>query len=61
MTICGWISKADFFKKAKLYKQGSRRYREDGTHFETKADLYEIKQQDLKAVNNTKDIQNSFI
>ena len=60
MTICGWISKNDFFKKAILYKQGSRRYREDGTHFEAKADLYEIKQIELNTINSTKDIQNSF-
>ena len=56
MTICGWISKADFFKKATLYKQGTRRYRENGTHFETKADLYEIKQRDLNKIDSTENL-----
>ena len=56
MTVCGWISKNDFFKKATLYKQGTRRYRENGTHFETKADLYEIKQRDLNKIDSTENL-----
>jgi hypothetical protein len=50
LTICGWITKEDFFKKAKFYKKGTKRYRSNGSYFETKADLYEIKNNELNYV-----------
>lgn len=56
MTICGLVSKDEFFEKAKLYPRGTKRFRENGTYFETKADLFEIKQRDLKEINSSNDI-----
>lgn len=47
LTICGWIEKPIFLAKAKLYKKNERRYRTDGTFFETKADLLELENYDL--------------
>ena len=41
-TICGWISKEDFLKKATLYKKGDLRPRDDGTFMKTHASYYEI-------------------
>ena len=52
LTICGWITKNNFFNKAKLYPQGTKRFRRDGTFFFTKADLYELENKDLNQVNS---------
>ena len=40
------------FKKCRLFKKGEKRYRDDGSYFITKADLYEIKNSDLISLNN---------
>ena len=42
LTICGWITKKDFKDKAKFYKKGTVRKRDDGTSFESFADLWEL-------------------
>ncbi len=55
LTICGWISKNDFTKKAKLFKKGTKRFRSDGSSFNTFHDLYEINNSDLNNINNIED------
>ena len=52
LEICGWISKKDFFEKCKFYKKGTKRYRDDGTFFPTKADLYEIENSKLISIKS---------
>lgn len=42
-TICGWISKEDFLKKATHYKIGEPRPRDDGTFMKNQTDNYEIR------------------
>lgn len=56
LTICGYIDKDNFFKKAKYYEEGTMRYRSDGTGFRTKAPLYEINQSDLYEINEIEEI-----
>lgn len=51
LTICGWIDKKEFLQKANFYLKGTVRTRSDNTTFETKADLYEIKNTDLHNFN----------
>jgi len=50
LTICGWITKTDFFIRASFYPKGTLRYRNDGTCFETKTDLYEIENNQIHDV-----------
>ena len=52
LTICGWISKVRFFDEANKYEKGTKRFRTDGTYFETKADLYEIENLKLNQASN---------
>ena len=52
LSVCGWINKSKFFDKANFYDKGTRRYRTDGTYFETKADLYEIENYRLNQADN---------
>ena len=52
LTVCGWIPKSEFLKKASLYPKGTIRTRTDGTSFRTFADLYEIENHDLIDVNS---------
>ena len=47
LTICGWINKIEFANSAIFYPEGTVRTRTDGTTFNTKAGLYEIKNSDL--------------
>lgn len=56
LTVCGWVTKKEFDSRAKSYKEGEYRYRDDGTSFPTKAPLYEIKQSDLNVLNNKSDL-----
>ena len=57
LTICGWISKEDFLKKASFFKSGTKRYRDDGTYFYTKAELYEIENSLLNQSNSIQDLK----
>ena len=57
LTVCGWISKADFVKKRRFYPKGSTRTRTDKTIFTTFADLYEIDNVDLNNVNSITDLK----
>lgn len=61
LTICGRIEKEDFFKKASLYKKWEKRYRSDWTYFITKADLYEIKNNQLHKVESEHDLVSQII
>lgn len=56
LTIAGWVTKEEFKKKAKFFPRGMTRERDDGTHFSTKADLYEIYMKDLRDVNSIHDL-----
>jgi hypothetical protein len=47
LTVCGWITKEEFFQKASFYPAGTIRTRSDGTTFSARADLYEIENRDL--------------
>ncbi len=58
IQICGWINKDEFFKKCSFFKKGAKRYRDDGSYFNTKTDLYEIKNIDLIRINNLNDLKN---
>jgi hypothetical protein len=53
LTVCGWIPKAEFLKKASFFPKGSIRYRANGTSFQTFADLYEIRNDLLYDVDST--------
>lgn len=57
VTVCGWISKADFITKRKLFPKGTIRTRYDGTSFTTFADLYEIDNMDLNDVNSSEELK----
>jgi len=46
-TVCGWLPKTMLLDRATLYEKGKERTRKDGTKFETKAAMYEIKNSDL--------------
>lgn len=46
-TVCGWIPKHLFLERAVLFEKGKERKRRDGTTFQTKAGMYEIKNSDL--------------
>jgi len=61
LTICWWITKEEFFKKASFYKKGQKRYRFDWTYFITKADLYEIKNSKLNQVKDQIDLLTQMI
>ncbi|TYP48147.1 hypothetical protein [Thermosediminibacter litoriperuensis] len=60
LTVCGYISKSDFLKKADFYEEGAIRTRDNGTNFKTKAPLYEICQKDLHPINRIEDIFNGI-
>ena len=57
LTVCGYIDKENFFRRARFYDEGTRRFRTDGTSFKTKAPMYEIKQSDLYPINSIEDIR----
>ena len=57
LTICGWITKAEFLKKADFFPKDSVRTRSDGTIFKTFADLYEIANKDLVDVSSIDELK----
>ncbi len=57
VTVCGWISKADFIAKRTYYPKGSKRTRSDGSSFSTFSDLYEIDNVHLNDVRNFEDLK----
>ena len=61
LTVCGWIKKEDFFKKAKLYKEGGDRYKDNGELISLTADNYEIRTDDLNFVNCILDMKMQMI
>ncbi|MDR9756203.1 MAG: hypothetical protein GX188_06475 [Syntrophomonadaceae bacterium] len=61
LTICGYISKEEFFEKADFFPKGSLRKRSDGTSFHTFAPLYEIKQTDLLVANDLDSLLNGIV
>jgi len=61
LTVCGWVSKSQLFERSKLYKKGATRFRSNGTCFQTKADLYEIKNTELNQVSSPDDLKNQLI
>jgi len=56
LSICGIKAKEEFEKKAKFYRKGQLRFRDDGTSFPSKAPLYEIRQFDLDPINSIEDL-----
>lgn len=42
LTVCGWLPKALFKKRATLFAKGQTRTRTDGSSFALKADMYEL-------------------
>lgn len=56
MSVCGWISKQDYFDKANLHLKGATRTRSDNTTFVTKADLYELPNSKLNQPTNVLDL-----
>ena len=61
LTVCGWITKDNFIKNRKFYKKDELRYRNDGSSFPVKADLYEISNNDLNFVNSILDFKMQLI
>ena len=57
LTVCGWIEKSEFRKKASFFPRGSFRTRSDGSRFRTFADLYELPNSDLHDVNSFEDLK----
>jgi len=57
LTICGWILKRDFLKLAEFTPKDGYRQRADGTKFQTKADLYELKNNCLNDVKSIFDLK----
>lgn len=57
LTICGWILKKEFLKRAFFTPKNGQRTRSDGTKFETKADLYEIENNRLNDVVSIDDLK----
>ena len=60
MTICGWITKQDFFDKAKLFPKGSTRARDDNSVFTAKTDLYELSNELLNQPTNVINLYNEI-
>lgn len=58
LTICGYQDKRTLLEIADFFPEGSVRYRDDGTKFKMKAPTYEIKNSDLKPINELEDIWN---
>ncbi len=61
LTIVGWLPKQLLEKKARFFPKGTIRTRSNGTQFKTFADLYEIKNSDLFAVNSINDLQKQIL
>ena len=57
LTICGWILKREFLKRATFTPKDGYRQRSDGTKFKTKADLYEIENNRLNDVKSIFDLK----
>ncbi len=57
LTICGSVSKNEFFEKANFFAKGDKRYRSDGSYFINKAPLYEFTQSDFVVIKNIDDIK----
>ena len=56
LTICGYVTKKEFFDRSEFYDTGSIRERSNGTKFTTFAPLYEIQQSNLNGVNSVEDL-----
>jgi len=56
LTICGFISKKEFFRLAKFYEKGMLRTMSSGKQFPAKGDMYEIRQDQIMPVNTFDDI-----
>ena len=61
LTICGWIPKAKFIERARLFPKGSIRKRSDGSEFATFADLYEIGCGDLSDVSSPWNLREQLV
>lgn len=57
LTICGWILKKDFMRMAEYIPKNGTRIREDGSKFETKANLYELKNNCLNDVKTIEELK----
>ena len=42
LTVCGWLPKPLFKKRASFFAKGQSRVRNDGSSFQLKADMYEV-------------------
>lgn len=47
LTVCGYIGKEEFFRRAEFFPEETVRKRANGTSFSTFAPLYELRQEDL--------------
>lgn len=54
LEVCGVISKEDFYRTAKFYKEGTTRYK-GSTAFKLDAPLYELQQYRLHLLGNVED------
>tara|TARA_Y100000385_G_C13097926_1_gene642567 strand:+ start:2375 stop:2908 length:534 start_codon:yes stop_codon:yes gene_type:complete len=52
LTICGHVGKKELLNVATLVKKGSKRYRKDGSTFKSTTAMFEIKNTDLKNIEN---------
>lgn len=57
LTICGWVTKKQHRNRAEFFPKGTWRIRTDKSRFQTKADLYEIRNDALNDVSNFEDLK----
>jgi hypothetical protein len=50
IEICGWINKKELAEKGIFYKAGTTRVRDNGTTFIFRQDNYEVKNKDLRPI-----------
>ena len=56
LTVCGWLDKEHLIRYAYLYLKGTIRTRDDGSTFEVKHDLYEVKQSYLNPLDHKSEL-----
>ena len=61
LTICGWVTKQELFKRASFFQKGSYRERSDGTKFQVIADLFEIVNYNLNAINDFREFHKMLL
>jgi hypothetical protein len=56
LTVCGWMTKHEFLKKARHFRRGEEMSRDDGTKFNLRNGKYECCVSDLHSPENESDL-----